>query len=69
MLTLQQEWWTKNIHSMLQGNLYIYEKDKVFALQYRASEEGSKLSYRARLDENKRAKAVITTKASQKYKL
>lgn len=38
------------------------EKDKVFALQYIASEERSKISYRATLDENQRAKAAIKRK-------
>ena len=46
-------------HSLYAAMQFLYEKEKVFALQYIASEEGSKISYRATLDENQSAKAAI----------
>ena len=40
----------------------LYEKDKVFALQYIASEGGSKISYRGVRDEEHRSKAAVKRK-------
>jgi len=37
----------------------LYEKDKVFALQYIAAEGGSKITYRGTMDEKQRSQAAM----------
>jgi hypothetical protein len=37
----------------------LYEKDKMFALQYIAAEDGSKITYRSPLDEEQRSQAAV----------
>ena len=37
----------------------LYEKDKMFALQYIAAEDGSKITYRSPVDEEQRSQAAV----------
>ena len=40
----------------------LYEKDKMFALQYIAAEDGSKITYRSPVDEQQRSQAAVRRK-------
>ena len=42
--------------------MLLYEKDKVFTLQYIATERGSKIIYRGVLDEKQRSQAAMKRK-------
>ena len=44
----------------------LYEKDKMFALQYIASENGSKITYRSPLDEEQRSQVAVKRKRQEK---
>ena len=49
-------------HSLYAAMQSLYKKDKVFALQYIATEGGSKITYRGSLDEKQRSQAAIKQK-------
>ena len=40
----------------------LYEKDKMFALQYIAAEDGYKIMYRSRVDEEQRSQVAVRRK-------
>jgi len=46
-------------HSLYAAMQSLYEKDKVFALQYIAAEGGSKITYRGTMDEKQRSQAAM----------
>ena len=52
----------KSLYCAMQS---LYEKDKVFALQYIAADGGSKVSYRSEISEEQRMKAAYKRKARQ----